>query len=428
MAQFARPDSDVTKGNWDDPNGNDNDILYDDIDEETPNDSDYIESPDNPSSEMCEVGLSNVTDPESSSNHTIRVRYQAPESGGGQPASIDFTIKLMEGATERASWTEQPDPPSTWNTASYTLTTGEADSISDYTNLRLQFIANQTGGARVSRIEISWAEFEVPAVGYILVCDTGSFTLTGQNIDLFANRIIQTLKGDFALTGQDAGLLYNRLLNAEKGDFTLTGYDVDFSRTYAVVAQKGDFVLTGQNIDLFMKRLMGVDKGDFTLSGQNIDLFANRLLSTEKGDFILTGQNINLFLNRVLNAEKGDFNLIGQDIDLLISRLLSAGTGSFILTGIDIELIYSGAGGYILNCNYGSFSLSGQDANLMISRILSGEFGQYTLTGQDIIIQKITLAQGILNIVYKNKFPLLKYTARKPELIISTKKPKMEYD
>ncbi len=169
MAQYARPDSDVTKGNWDDPNGNNNDILYDDIDEETPSDSDYIESPDDPSSESCEVGLSDVTDPESSSGHTIRVRYQAPESGGGQPATIDFTIALMEGATERASWVEQPDPPTTWATASYTLTTGEADSIGNYANLRLRFTANKTGGARTTRIEVSWAEFEVPdAAGAIV--------------------------------------------------------------------------------------------------------------------------------------------------------------------------------------------------------------------------------------------------------------------
>lgn len=173
-AQFARPDEDVTKGNWDDSNGNNNDILYDDIDEVTPDDNDYIESPDDPSSEECEIGLGSLTDPESSSGHYVRYRWQAPESGGGQPASIDFTVKLMEGATQRASWLLQPDPPTTWATTEQTLTAEEANSITDYANLRLRFLANKTGGARTTRIEVSWGEMEVPVASVAPNCATGS--------------------------------------------------------------------------------------------------------------------------------------------------------------------------------------------------------------------------------------------------------------
>lgn len=162
MVQYARPDSDITKGNWDDPNGNNNDVLFDDIDEVVASDADYIESPDNPSAEVCEVGLSDVDDPLGNTDHFVRIRYQAPESGGGGPADIDFTIALMEGAVERASWIEQPNPPSVWATVEKTLSSGEADSITDYTDLRLRFTANKTGGARTTNIDVSWAELEVP--------------------------------------------------------------------------------------------------------------------------------------------------------------------------------------------------------------------------------------------------------------------------
>ena len=71
----------------------------------------------------------------------------------------------MEGAVERASWVEQPNPPSVWATVEKTLSSGQADSITDYTDLRLRFTANKTGGARTTSIEVSWAEFECPLAG-----------------------------------------------------------------------------------------------------------------------------------------------------------------------------------------------------------------------------------------------------------------------
>jgi len=211
-AQFGRPDSDVSTGNWTTT------PLNEKIDEETPSDVDYIQSEDTPASDTCEVGLSDVTDPVASDNHHVRVRYQAPESGGGGPASIDFTIKLMENGTERGSWLEQPNPPSTWLTVTKTLTTGEADAINNYANLRLRFIANQTGGARVSRIEISWAELEVPlatAEKWLAGESNGVAIVTGHTILDLALEAISSgssvvsspmFKVDRALAGQSDGV------------------------------------------------------------------------------------------------------------------------------------------------------------------------------------------------------------------------------
>ncbi len=151
MPQFARPDSDVSKGSWDDPNGNNNDILYDDIDEASASDSDYIETA--VDADTCEIGLSNVTDPVSSSDHTIR--YRARRVGGTPPT---VTVKLFDGPTEIASHTSA-GLGTAFADYSYTLTGAEANNIGDYTDLRLKFTTALFGQS----VDVSWAEFEVPS-------------------------------------------------------------------------------------------------------------------------------------------------------------------------------------------------------------------------------------------------------------------------
>lgn len=132
MAQFARPDSDITIGTWTPT------PLYEQIDEVTPSDADYIESAKNPANDTSEVGLSNVEDPEVSTGHIVRYRYKKDAAAG---TVIDLTVKLMQGAVEIASWTHN-DIGDTIVQAEQTLTGPQADSITDYTDLRLRFIAN----------------------------------------------------------------------------------------------------------------------------------------------------------------------------------------------------------------------------------------------------------------------------------------------
>ena len=50
----------------------------------------------------------------------------------------------------------------TWEDVTYTLSAGEADSITDYSALELRFNANVLGGGET--IQVSWAEIEVPDV------------------------------------------------------------------------------------------------------------------------------------------------------------------------------------------------------------------------------------------------------------------------
>jgi hypothetical protein len=149
MAQYARPDNDDDNAaGWTYSTGS---SLFECVNEVSADDGDYINSPGG-TPNYCELGLSSVDDPSSSSNHVLRARAKRL-SGGATGTAV-----LYEGATPRATLTLTLDAG--YVTATYTLTTGEADSISDYTNLSIRL--NQTTNNK--DLSVSWVEFEVPDV------------------------------------------------------------------------------------------------------------------------------------------------------------------------------------------------------------------------------------------------------------------------
>ena len=125
-AQFARPTSDVSAGTWTASTGSD---LFAMLDETAADDGDYITTT---SYSTCEVALSSLTDPAVSTGHVVRYRISA--TGGG------IIVRLRQGTTTIASWTHNPAPASL-TTYAQTLSGGEADSITSYAALKLQFEA-----------------------------------------------------------------------------------------------------------------------------------------------------------------------------------------------------------------------------------------------------------------------------------------------
>lgn len=125
-AQFSRPSADVSTGTWTASSGSD---LYAMLDETAASDADYITTS---GTSTCEVALTSLSDPASSAGHIVRYRISA-DSGG-------ITVRLRQGTTTIATWTHATAPTSL-TTYEQTLSSGEADSITDYTALKLQFEA-----------------------------------------------------------------------------------------------------------------------------------------------------------------------------------------------------------------------------------------------------------------------------------------------
>lgn len=138
MAQFARPDADISAGTWT-PVPASPTTLFDKTDETTPDDADYIQSVVNPANATAEVSLAALTDPLASTGHIMRWRVAKDQAGGSR---IDMILRLREGVTTRATLTNT-DVSNTFTTFSYTLTGTEADAITDYGNLSYQVEADQ---------------------------------------------------------------------------------------------------------------------------------------------------------------------------------------------------------------------------------------------------------------------------------------------
>jgi hypothetical protein len=132
VVQKARPGSDISAGGWLPSSGSD---LYAMLDETSYNDSDYIYSPDNPTTETAEIKFTSITDPGVHTGHTLRFRLAAV----GQDTVFD--VYLMCGATQIATWQKTVVAGDT-TTYTETLTTGEAGNITDYTDLRIKVVAH----------------------------------------------------------------------------------------------------------------------------------------------------------------------------------------------------------------------------------------------------------------------------------------------
>ena len=153
MAQFLRPSSDVTTTNWTRSSGTNAYYTY--IDETTASSADYVQTQSQGSD--LEVGLSTVDDPVSSADHIVRVQVWSLGSGGPER----HTIILLEGGTTIATVVSTGSLPRNSPTEiTYTLSGAEADSITDYSDLRLRFTPTSLGGSETYRV--GWAEMEVP--------------------------------------------------------------------------------------------------------------------------------------------------------------------------------------------------------------------------------------------------------------------------
>ena len=144
MAQKARPSADTYLGNYEDELGGTTSI-YQSIDEVSADDADYVASESAPSSSAYVTKLTTLTDPVSSTGHTLYYRYE--KSGSGP--QVDLVIQLRQAYVSEASQgtliasDTKTDIPATPTAGSMTLSGVEADAITDYTDLYVRVVYDQ---------------------------------------------------------------------------------------------------------------------------------------------------------------------------------------------------------------------------------------------------------------------------------------------
>lgn len=125
--QTARPITDLSNTGWVPSSGGD---LYPMVGETVRDDGTYITA--TAVGALCELDLADLADPDVSTGHLPTLVLSAPGGGG-------ITVRLRQGTTTIATWTYHPGATPTEYTPA--LSGAEADSITDYTALRLQFEA-----------------------------------------------------------------------------------------------------------------------------------------------------------------------------------------------------------------------------------------------------------------------------------------------
>lgn len=152
------PDSTVTNpGSWTDQAGGAVNIHLT-IDEAVSDDTDYIKSPNSPAAAAVEFGLSNLADPSRDTGHYVDFRMRKSATGGDV---LSLNVELRQGAVVKMASDVLTPVPDEWTDYTLALSPAQAQSISDYTDLRLRFGANVITAIAARNVQISWAQLRV---------------------------------------------------------------------------------------------------------------------------------------------------------------------------------------------------------------------------------------------------------------------------
>jgi hypothetical protein len=116
-------------------------------------------------------------------------------------------------------------------------------------------------------------------------------------------------------------VLHAYVLIAESGEYTLTGGDAQLTTSRVLDAEIGEYVLDGQNTILTVSRTLIAGTGDYVLTGSDVELKVSRLLNADTGQYVVTGQSVDFALggrSYVLIAESGEYTLSGGNVDFTI--------------------------------------------------------------------------------------------------------------
>lgn len=134
---YMRPDADSSVGSWTTHTGASTN-LYQQIDETVASDADYVKSERDPQNSIYKVSLANPTGSVDTAL-PVRVKYRYQKPTGVSTTSL--TVRLVEDTTTRATWTHS-DISDTVVEASQSLTTGEKAAITNWSNLYIEFEAD----------------------------------------------------------------------------------------------------------------------------------------------------------------------------------------------------------------------------------------------------------------------------------------------
>jgi hypothetical protein len=341
MAQFLRPDSNVTQSSF--TNG------FAEIDEATASDTDFAFGANNTAA-VLEVGLSNpAATPDPAGTSTVRYRIAKTNAGtvDGGGNAVTVTGAVYQGGTLIQSDSARTTS-GTWTGFDFTFTHG---SITDWTDVRLRFTTSASAGAPAARRggAVSWAEVEAPDAApqaLVLTADPASFSLVGVAALVRKASVITAAPAAFNAVGVDAGFAKGYNLSADAGVYTFTGNDATLTAAAnpnkVLTADFGSYTFTGVAAGVLHAARLTGSAGSYVLTGVTITLDRGKRLIADAGSYTLGLVAADLNFNRKLLASGTAYTLTGIDAGSRQSRVLVASTRSYQYLGVAANLVYSG--------------------------------------------------------------------------------------
>mgnify|MGYP001558495231 CR=1 FL=1 len=161
-----------------------------------------------------------------------------------------------------------------------------------------------------------------PIVHYTITAAQGSYTLSGQAVNLLQGYLVSAAQGSYSLAGQATTFQRTYIAVADQGSYSLSGQAAALGHGYGFAAAQGSYALTGQSASLLTARILTAAQGSYALTGQTVDLRKGRTLDAAQGSYSLTGQSAGFVYHHVIAAAAGSYSLTGNAADLTIPAVV----------------------------------------------------------------------------------------------------------
>jgi len=193
-----------------------------------------------------------------------------------------------------------------------------------------------------------WVFFSGGGATYTITLDSGSYSLSGQDVALLSNKLISLESGAYTYDGQNVDLFAGRSISLEQGNYAYAGQNINLLASRSISLEPANYTYTGQDVTLVYNPsggptyLLTIDAGAYNYSGQDTQLIANRTLSIDSGAYAYTGSDLSLLANRSISIDSGAYVVTGNAVVLSANRAITLDAGNYAYTGSPVTLSYSG--------------------------------------------------------------------------------------
>lgn len=245
----------------------------------------------------------------------------------------------------------------------------------------LGYALNHASGV-VPRLTI---DYSAGPAAYTLVCGSGSYAVTGNNLGLLRGLRITIAAGSYSITGNAVGLNRGYLLTCNSGSYSVSGSNINFLRALRLTANSGSYNVTGNVLNLFRGFRLSANSGSYAISGNNLNLFRGFRLAVSSGSYSITGNALAMRRSLIAQIASGSYSVTGNALNLLRGFRLAVSAGNYAVAGNNVALSKGGGlNNYTLACESGNYAVSGNSLSLLRGLRMPAGSGSYALNGNSV--------------------------------------------